>query len=187
MLPVRFRHPDILPPPQVPTNELESQYTGLYTFVVSVISLSGGTLPDSRLERYLKRANVEETAAQNSMNIMTSGQDKTEKLLKRMEKDGYIVKVRDNSGGEETVDWIVGPRGKTEIGDTGVRGMVKSVYGEVEDVADLDRRLERSLGVNERKSQREEPSTQTQKKRGRPRRSEVQDGEEESEESSDDD
>lgn len=127
---------------------------------------------------------MEETAMQNTMNVLNSGNDKTEKLLKRMEKDGYIVKVRDNSTGEETIDWTVGPRGKTEIGDTGVRGVVKCVYGEVEDISELERRLERSLGANERKSQRNEQATQTQRKRGRNRRSEVQDEGEESDSSS---
>ena len=145
-LPPRFRSSDVLPPPQVPTAETEAQYAALYTFIVSCIMLSGGTLSDSRLDRYLSRANVNEVTpfAQSSMSVAI---DKTEKLLKRMERDGYIVKVRDNSGGDETVEWIVGPRGKVEVGDQGVRGMVKEVYGEVEDQKELDRRLERSLGV----------------------------------------
>jgi DNA-binding PadR family transcriptional regulator len=179
VLPDRFRQPDILPPSQVPTQELESQYTGLYTFVVSLIFLNGGTIPDGRLERYLKRANVEETAAQNSINIMSSGQDKTEKLLKRMEKDGYVIKIKDNSSGEETIEWTVGPRGKTEIGDAGVRGMVRQVYGEVEDRAELERRLERSLGANDVPKRREEQATQTQKK-GRRRRTAMRDGDDDS-------
>ncbi|KAG9609123.1 MAGE-domain-containing protein, partial [Aureobasidium melanogenum] len=174
VLPERFRQPEILPPSQVPTSELESQYTGLYTFVVSLIFLNGGMLPDAKLERYLKRVNVEEAAAQNSINIMATGGDKTEKLLKRMEKDGYVIKIRDNSSGEETVEWYVGPRGRTEISDTGVRGMVKQVYGEVEDPAELERALERSLGANEVPKRREEQAAQSQK-RGRRRRTEARD------------
>ncbi|KAI5203123.1 MAGE-domain-containing protein [Aureobasidium subglaciale] len=184
VLPGRFRQPEILPPSQAPTAELESQYTGLYTFVVSLILLNGGMLPDGKLERYLKRVDVEEAAAQNSVNIMISGGDKTEKLLKRMEKDGYIIKIRDNTSGEETVEWTVGPRGKTEIGDTGVRGMVRQVYGEVDDQAELERALERSLGTNEVPKRREEQAAQTQKK-GRHRRTEVREGGETTDESSD--
>jgi hypothetical protein len=166
VLPERFRQPEILPPSQAPTCELESQYTGLYTFVVSLIYLNGGMLPDGKMERYLKRVNVEDAAAQN--------RDKTEKLLKRMEKDAYIIKVRDNSTGEEVIEWMVGPRGKTEVGDSGVRGMVNQVYGEVEDPAELARALERSLGANEVPKRREEQAAQSQKK-GRRRRTQMRD------------
>jgi hypothetical protein len=174
VLPERFRQPEILPPSQTPTCELESQYTGLYTFVVSLIYLNGGMLPDGKMERYLKRVNVEDAAAQNSVSILSSGGDKTEKLLKRMEKDAYIIKVRDNSTGEEVVEWMVGPRGKTEVGDSGVRGMVNQVYGEVEDPAELARALERSLGANEVPKRREEQAAQSQKK-GRRRRTQMRD------------
>lgn len=169
VLPERFRQPEILPPSQAPTLELESQYTGLYTFVVSLIYLNGGMLPDAKMERYLKRVNIEDAAAQNIVNILNSGGDKTEKLLKRTEKDGYVIKVKDNSTGEEVVEWIVGPRGKTEIGDSGVRGMVNQVYGEVEDPAELARALERSLGANEAPKRREEQAAQSQKKERRRR------------------
>jgi hypothetical protein len=184
VLPKRFRQPEILPPSQAPTLELESQYTGLYTFVVSLIFLNGGMLPDGKLERYLKRVNIEEAAAQNSVNIMASGGDKTEKLHKRMEKDGYVIKVRDNSTGEEVVEWMVGPRGRTEIGDSGVRGMVKQVYGEVEDPAELTRALERSLGANEAPKRREEQAAQSQNK-GRRRRTQMREEGDSSDASSD--
>jgi DNA-binding PadR family transcriptional regulator len=184
VLPERFRQPEILPPSQAPTLDLESQYTGLYTFVVSLIFLNGGMLPDGKLERYLKRVNIEEAAAQNSLNIMASGGDKTEKLLKRMEKDGYVIKIRDNSTGEEVVEWTVGPRGRTEIGDSGVRGMVKQVYGEVEDPAELTRALERSLGANEAPKRREEQAAQSQKK-GRRRRTQMREEGDSSDASSD--
>ena len=158
---------------------MESQYTGLYSFVVSLILLSGGTLPDNRLERYLRRANIEEVASANSYNIM-AGSDKTEKLLKRMERDGYIIKIRDNSSGEETIEWIVGPRGKTEIGSEGVKGMVRTVYGEEANANELNRRLERSLGVSETRARQPEEQG-SQRKRGRPRREEEEDESESSE------
>jgi len=162
-LPLKYKSPDILPPPQARTADTEAQYTALYTFIVSCILLSGGTLADSRLDRYLSRANVNEvTPFSNS--IALGAFDKTEKLLKRMEKDGYIVKIRDNSGGDETVDWIVGPRGKVEIGESGVRGMVQQVYGEVDDGEELERKLQRSLAVLETRQQADGPE---KKKRGR--------------------
>lgn len=149
ILPDRFRDPSILPPPQVPTSEAESQYTAVASFIIALIMLSGGTLQDSRLDRYLSRANINEvTPFSNSVSINL---DKTEKLLKKLEKDGYVVKIKDTSSGEETIEWVVGPRGKIEVGDKGVRGLVKTVYGDVEDEEEFRRRLERSLGVLEPK------------------------------------
>lgn len=76
------------------------------------------------------------------------GGEKTEKVLKRMEREGYIVKVTErDGGGEESVEYVVGPRGKAEVGEIGVVGMVKKVYGKRDVEADeLERRLVRSLG-----------------------------------------
>jgi len=187
ILPNRFRVAEILPPPQVPTVEAESQYVALYTFVIALILLSGGTLPDGKLDRYLKRANVDETTP--FANLMAfSGMDKTEKLLKRMEKDGYIVKIRDTSTGEETIDWIIGQRGKVEVGERGVTGMVKMVYGELdEDETDeLERKLQRSLGMAERKSQAEQSQPAEKKRRGRKRtNTQANDDDDDEEEGSD--
>lgn len=145
-LPAIFRTPEILQPSNAPTTEIESQYTALSSFIVSCIMLSGGSINETKLDRHLTRANVHEHTPFTST-IMLSALDKTEKLLKKMEKDGFIVKVKDTSGGDEVVEYIVGPRGKVEIGDEGVEGMVRAVYGEVDNPADLDRRLKRSLGV----------------------------------------
>lgn len=76
------------------------------------------------------------------------GGEKTEKVLKRMEREGYIVKVTErDGGGEESVEYVVGPRGKAEVGETGVAGMVRKVYGKRDVEADeLERKLVRSLG-----------------------------------------
>ncbi|OCK84236.1 MAGE-domain-containing protein [Lepidopterella palustris CBS 459.81] len=181
VLPARFRDPSILSPPRVPTTEAESAYVGLYTFIVTLISLAGGTLPEAKLDRYLKRTNADQSTPV----------DKTDKLLARMIKEGYIVKVKDNASGEEMVDYMVGPRGKVEVGDNGVTGLVTSVYGE-EGPDDLEKRIERSLGISERR-----PGTQTngaasstqngtQKGPGRPRRRRPEEEERADEESDDD-
>lgn len=48
------------------------------------------------------------------------------------------------------MEYMVGPRGKTEVGDQGVAGLVRSVYGKVDvEAEELERRLERSLGIEE--------------------------------------
>lgn len=98
-----------------------------------------GTIPESRLERHLKRMNAD--------NHVLNG-EKTEKVFKRMEREGYIVKVRErDGGGEESIDYVVGPRGKAEIGEKGVAGVVRKVYGNKDTEADeLEKKLVRSLG-----------------------------------------
>jgi melanoma-associated antigen len=138
-----------------PTNaggskEAEASYTALYSFVISVIYLNNGVLPEAKLERYLKRVNAE--------TYTTVGA--TEKVLARMVKEGYVEKRRDTSNGEENIEWVVGPRGKVEVGIKGVAGLVKGVHGfqgaeddaEVADEeAELDRKLRRSLGIKEQR------------------------------------
>lgn len=158
----------------------------LYSFVISLILLSGGTLPDGKLDRYLKRVNVDETTP-FSNSAAYNGMDKTEKLLKRMEKDSYIVKIRDTSTGEETIDWIVGQRGKVEVGEQGVTGLVTAVYGELDEDAstDLQRRVDRSLGAGEKKTQSGQGQNGEAKKRGRKRRNTAAGDEDEDDQESD--
>ena len=95
----------------------------------------------------------------NADNYVLDG-ERTDNVLRKMERQGYIVKVRErDGGGEETVDYIVGPRGKAEVGEKGVAGMVRSVYGKNDLQEDeLERRLVRSLGevVIEKKAARAE-------------------------------
>ncbi|KAI9679845.1 MAG: Altered inheritance of mitochondria protein 18 mitochondrial [Caeruleum heppii] len=177
----------ILPPPKVPTAQAEATYVGLYTFIISVISLSGGSIGEAKLERYLKRTNADQYTPL----------DKTEKVLQRLCKEGYLVKVKDSSGGEEVVEYMVGPRGKVEIGEAGVAGLVKKVYGDggADDEDDLEARIQRSLGVEEggltrKDKQKSDGEGGTTRPRGRPRRAaggaaEEEDDEEEEEESED--
>ncbi|KAL8985749.1 MAG: hypothetical protein Q9177_004358 [Variospora cf. flavescens] len=139
-IPASLRTPTILPPPAVPTSASESAYVGLYTFILALIYISPGqSIPESRLEKQLKRMNAD--------NYVLSG-EKTEKVLKKMEKEGYILKVRErDGGGEETVDYMVGPRGKAEVGENGIAGLIRKVWGKLgPERVDLERRLVRSLG-----------------------------------------
>ena len=113
---------------------------GLYTFIIATIYLAGGMLPEAKLERYLRRTNADQSTPV----------DKTDKLIQRLIKDGYIVRSKENSGGEELVNYMVGPRGKVEVGEEGVAGLVRTVYGQKAD-EDLDKKLERSLGLGQRR------------------------------------
>ena len=139
-LPARYRSASVLRPAQIPSTEAEASYIGLTTFIIALIYLSASqTMSESQLEKHLKRMNAD--------NYVLNG-EKTEKVLKRMEKENYIIKVRErDGGGEESVEYIVGPRGKVEVGERGVAGLVRGVYGKKDVEADeLERRLVRSLG-----------------------------------------
>jgi hypothetical protein len=103
--------------------------------VIALISLSGGTLSEGRLDRFLKRMN-----AQTATPI-----GYTEDVLKRMTKEGYIVKVKDPSG-DDVSDYYVGPRGKVEVGEDAIANLVRTVYSG-SGVEDLEQRLSRSLGI----------------------------------------
>ena len=112
---------------------------GFVTFVLALIYLSPmQTLSETRLEKHLKRVNAEEYVLL----------ERTEQVVKRMVKEGYVVKVREReNGGEETVDYVPGPRGKVEVGEVGVAGMARRVYGKKDqEREELERRLVRSLG-----------------------------------------
>ena len=122
ILPIPFRTSEILDPPAVPTPAEESKYVAIYTLLISLIALVGGNLPDAKMERYLRRLQIEDNAP-------VDGFEKTEKLVKRLERDGYVFKVKETTGaGDDDVYWCVGPRGKVEVGDDGTRGLVRSVY-----------------------------------------------------------
>lgn len=141
-LPVAYRVPEIITPSLINSEEEEAAYIGLCTVIVSYISMNPNEqIPDHRLMRFLRRLNVEENTPL----------DKTVVVLNRMQKQGYIWKVTDRSAEEETIDWRVGPRGMVEIGNMGVHGFVKTIWGE-DAPEDLDKRLQTSLGMEVRGS-----------------------------------
>lgn len=70
-------------------------------------------------------------------------------------------------GGEEIVEYMLGPRGKVEVGAGGVSGLAREVYGcgggdgdltaaEREEREEFEARLRRSLGMGEVAEQRRE-------------------------------
>jgi len=67
--------------------------------------------------RYLRNLNIEDETP-----VMP-----TEKLLKQMEKQGYIVKERDHVADEARHDFFLGPRGKVEVGKEGAMDLVRKV------------------------------------------------------------
>jgi hypothetical protein len=123
-----------------------------------VISLSGGSIAEAKLERYLRRTNADHYTPI----------DKTEKLLQRLCKEGYLMRIKDSSGGEELVEYMVGPRGKVEVSSEGVVGLVKGVYKDTA-MDDLDARIMRSMGLSDKKKK-------GHGKRGPHRRGEVSSG-----------
>lgn len=119
-------------------NPKEEAYVGLVTVICSLIYLNGSSLSETKLDRYLKRLNIE----------ITTPLDKTEKLLATMCSQGYLNRVKDNTGGESSWEYHLGPRAKMEIGKSGVVNLVDEVYG-VQAPADLEERVGRNIGVEE--------------------------------------
>lgn len=137
ILPEKFRSSEIMPPSKVGNPAEEAAYTGFYTFVVCIIALSpSGALSNHMLSRYLERVYAEK--------VMPL--DKTENILLRMIKQGYIVKTTERTEQDENIEYRVGPRGKIEIGNRGIQGMVLEVYGD-SGPDDLERRVRKSLGI----------------------------------------
>ncbi|KAL4919288.1 MAGE family-domain-containing protein [Aspergillus aurantiobrunneus] len=145
-LPSKYRKQDILRPTRGP---MEGAYTGLYTFIIGLILLNGGTLQEQKLDRYLSRVNAESYTPI----------DRTDRLLQRLCKEGYLLRSREMDGGDEVIEYMVGPRGKVEVGARGVAGLVREVYArqaltEAADITpaakermeDFEYRLSRSLG-----------------------------------------
>lgn len=137
--------------------------------VIALITIAGGMIAEGKLDRAFRRMN-----ADNSTPLGTK-----DKTLALMAKDGYIVRVKDNSSGEETVDYIVGPRGKVEVGRDGFAKFVRTIYGEEADQDELERSIERTLNVADAFNSSGVPAepaagaSQTAgRKRGRPRRDE---------------
>lgn len=164
-LPAAYRVPEIIAPSLIDSEEEEAAYIGLCTVIVSYISMNPNEqIPDHKLMRFLRRLNVEENTPL----------DKTVVVLNKMQKQGYIWKVTDRQAEEETIDWRVGPRGKVEIGNMGVHGFVKTIWGE-DAPEDLDKRLQTSLGMEVRGSavneaEEEEPAEEVNPGRAGPSR-----------------
>lgn len=135
-LPPEFKTQSIVAPSRIPSTPEEAAYIGFYTMVISLVVLNGGELSDTKLRRYLTRLN----AGQN-LPI-----DKTDNVLQKIVRQGYVDKVVEKSeGDEDAVTWCIGSRGKVEVPPECIAAVVKEVWGELPD--DFDKKLRRSLGV----------------------------------------
>jgi hypothetical protein len=84
-------------------------------------------------------------------NDETSPSEKTEVVLQRMIKQGYLVKVIESKGAgdDDSTTWHIGPRGKVEVGMESIAALVRTVYGGSTD--ELEKKLQVSLKVKDRK------------------------------------
>lgn len=156
-LPAAYRSAAIITPSKTPGTEDEAAYAAFCTLVVSCIWLNAGELSEQKLRRYLVRLNADR-------NVST---EKTEATLKKMERQGYVIKRADKppvgQDGEQTITWHVGTRAKEEIGLDGVMGMVREVWG---DSPDLEKKLRASLHIKDRPRAGEEETTVEAEGRG---------------------
>jgi melanoma-associated antigen len=139
-LPDAFRISAILAPSRIQSPAEEAQYVGFYALIVSIITLTGGELSEAKLQRHLSRLNAKDNLPM----------DKTETILNRMVKQGYLVRVKSRgaAGEDDNVTWFVGPRGKMELAPEAVAGLVREVYGASSE--DLEKRLQASLKIQPR-------------------------------------
>jgi len=133
-------------PTKVHSQDGEASYVALYTMIISIITLSGGELSDPRLRRHLTRLNAAENMPSSNPGDPQAPSEKTEAVLQRMIKHGYLVKVTSSGAHgdeEEGTTWYVGPRGKVEVNSKAIAGFVRTVYGESND--DIEARLRVNL------------------------------------------
>jgi hypothetical protein len=134
---MKYRSSEIIPPSKIENPVDEAAYVGIYTFTVTVIALSPqGVLSDHKLRRYLQRVLAEDVTPVG----------KTENMILKMIKQGYITKTVERTENDESTEYRVGPRGKVEIGNDGIQGLVRHIYGVIAP-DNLDSRLRRSLGI----------------------------------------
>jgi hypothetical protein len=153
ILPEPYRTSTTIGPSKVQSPDGEASYVGLYTTIIAIITLAGGELSDPRLRRYLARLNASENMPSLTPNSQNAAVEKTDVMLSRMIKQGYLVKVTEAkvAGDEESTTWHVGPRGKTEVDNEAIASVVRIIYGRPSD--ELEKQLQTSLKVRERKVQ----------------------------------
>ena len=113
-LPKEYKiNPIIMQPSRAPSTDIESGYTALYTFVIAVIYLNNNEISEAKLERYLKRMNADVSTPFGTY----------EKVVQRMVREGYVERRKEGSSEGDVVSYVVGPRGKVEVGAEGGGGV----------------------------------------------------------------
>ena len=158
-LPEKLRSPAIIPPSSAQSPAGEAGYVGLVSMIISIIQLSGGELSEPRLRRHLTLLNANQMMPSLVPSDRNAANEKTDLVLQRMIKQGYLVKVVDKSAEEgEVITWHIGPRGKVEVDNEAVASIVRAVYGGSSD--ELEKKLQTSLGVKDRKAELENGDTE---------------------------
>jgi hypothetical protein len=116
--------------------------------LIAIITLSGGEIRDAKFHQFLTRLNADSTVPSMNPNNRHQPSESTEVVLQRMIRQGYLIKQSSGEDGEE-VTWYVGPRGKVEVDNEAIAGIVRTVYGAAAGEA-LERQLHNSLGVTPR-------------------------------------
>ncbi|KAJ4410587.1 hypothetical protein N0V82_009209 [Gnomoniopsis sp. IMI 355080] len=146
VLPEAYRTAHIMAPSRIVSADDEAAYIGFYTLVISLIRINGGEMSEAMLKRYLTRLNAETN---------TFNDTKTEDTLAKLQRQGYLVKnvdkdARQHGEADTATTWYVGPRGKVEVNDESVAGLVREVWGPEGQGAELEKKLQASLTIRER-------------------------------------
>jgi hypothetical protein len=157
-LPPELRTPKIIRPSRVFSSDGESAYTAFYTTLIAIITLSGGEVRDAKFHQYLTRLNADNTLPSTNPNNRHQPSESTEVVLQRLIRQGYLVKQASGEDGEE-VTWYVGPRGKVEVDNEAIAGVVRTVYGDAAGHR-LEKQLHNSLGVRQRAAEEDDPGGQ---------------------------
>lgn len=73
--------------------------------------------------------------------------DKTENVLVKLVRQGYLEKAIEKAeGDEDTITWHVGTRGKVEVPPESIAAFVKEVW-KTDIPRDLNKRINKSLGL----------------------------------------
>ncbi|KAK2601015.1 hypothetical protein N8I77_010498 [Diaporthe amygdali] len=147
VLPDAYKSPKIIAPSKFLSAEDEAAYVAFYALLISLIRINGGEMSDSKLKRYLRRLNAETNSFHST---------KTEDTLARLQRQGYLIKnidkeARQHGDEQEATTWYVGPRGKVEVSDEVVAGVVREVWGEQDD-DELESKLQNSLQIPDKKA-----------------------------------
>ncbi|KAL8338527.1 hypothetical protein RB598_007062 [Gaeumannomyces tritici] len=156
-IPEPYRSAAIIPPSKIQSSDAEAIHVGLYSLIITIITLNGGELSDHKLKRYLQRMNA---------NVNTP-LEKTEAMLQRLIRQAYVVKTveRNPQSDDDAVTWHVGPRGKQEVTHEAIANIAREVYGAAAN-DELEKKLHASLRIAERKPPRREGSAEAERHQG---------------------